>query len=149
MGEADSLIEGAAALAGRAHAGQTDKAGRPYIEHPSRVAARVAERYPDNIVARGIAWLHDVVEDTDVTLEEIRAQFGPEVADGVDAITHRPGEPREDYYRRVAANPTALLVKGADLDDNGDPERLAMLDAATRVRLEAKYAKARTALGLL
>jgi hypothetical protein len=55
---------------------------------------------------------------------------------------------RPARYRRVAANPDALLVKQADLDDNTDPSRLAALDAATRSRLEAKYAKARAALGL-
>lgn len=83
-------VEAARQLAARAHTGQVDKSGRPYIEHPAAVVDRLPGGDPLLLV---VGWLHDVVEDTrecePVTLEEIRAAFGPEVADAVDAITHQ------------------------------------------------------------
>ena len=144
----DPMVRAARELATAAHRGQVDKAGRDYIEHPRRVVAAVAahaapERLPQ---AQAAAWLHDVVEDTDVTAEQLRADFPPEVVDAVEALTRRPGQDPEDYYAGVKADPIARAVKNADLDDNTDPDRLALLDAATRERLLAKYAKARAAL---
>lgn len=136
------ISERAEAIARAAHVDQVDKSGRPYIEHPARVAARVH----GNELLEAIAWLHDVVEDTDVQLVDLQSQFPLEVVDAVDAITHRSGEPRADYYARVARNPLARRVKEADIDDNTDPARTALLDDATRARLAAKYAAAREAL---
>ena len=95
-----------------------------------------------------MAWLHDVVEDTPTTLEDVEAAFGPLVAAGVDAMTHRPGEPSLEYYARVRANPIALAVKAADLADNTDPARLDVLTPELQARLEAKYGIARRELGL-
>jgi hypothetical protein len=138
-----ALVDAARRVAERAHQGQVDKAGAPYIGHPARVAARLSDD-----MARAVAWLHDVVEDTDVTLDELSALgFPPEVVCAVDAMTHRDGEERTTYYRRVAGDPLALRVKHADIADNSDPGRLASLDAATRERLAAKYATARRLLG--
>jgi hypothetical protein len=97
--------------------------------------------------AEVVAWLHDVVEDTDVTLDEIDRDFGRRIADAVDAITRRDGE-GDRYYRRVAANPIARLVKVHDIADNTAPERTAKLDPATRDRLAAKYLHARELLGI-
>lgn len=136
-----NLIELAEEIATKAHEGQVDKAGQPYIEHPRRVAARLPEEL------KPVAWLHDVVEDTGVTLEALAAAFPAWIVEAVDALTHRDGEPRTDYYRRVAANDAARQVKLADIADNSDPARLAQLDAGTRTRLEAKYAKALSQLG--
>lgn len=136
----DAEIALAEQVATAAHADQTDKAGAPYIGHPRRVALRVWED------CRAVAWLHDVVEDSDVTLEDLARQFRPEIVAAVEAITHRDGEPREAYYRRVAANYLAYEVKLADIADNSDPKRLALLDVETRTRLEAKYSKARRLL---
>lgn len=138
-------VEAARALARRAHAGQVDKAGRPYIEHPAAVSDRLP---PDHPVLQVVAWLHDVVEDTDVSLEEVRRHFGAEVADAVDAITHRKHEPRDDYYARVKANPAALRVKEADLATNSDPWRTRLLEPAQRERLARKYAHAYEVLDL-
>ena len=136
-------------LATDAHRGQLDKVGQPYIEHPARVAARVRECAPGDADAECVAWLHDVVEDTAITLEQVRQRFGDRIADAVDAMTRRDsdwdGDP-DDYYRRVAANPLALTVKYADIADNTDPGRSALLDPATRERLAAKYAHAREVL---
>ncbi|WP_420120632.1 HD domain-containing protein [Nakamurella sp.] len=134
----------AADLARSAHAGQTDQSGAPYIDHPARVAARVRAA-GHGAQAQIVAWLHDIVEDTDVTLDRIEREFGPQIAGAVDALTRRPDE-GDDYYRRVAANPLALIVKRHDIADNTDPERTARLDPSTRERLAAKY---RHALALL
>jgi hypothetical protein len=125
-------------LAEKAHAGQTDKSGAPYINHPYAVM-RMAEPGIDRIVAI----LHDVVEDSDTSIEKIRNIFGDEVAAAVDAISRRPGEDPADYYDRVRSNEIALRVKHLDLRHNSDPERLAQLPPEMRTRLEEKYAKAR------
>jgi (p)ppGpp synthase/HD superfamily hydrolase len=131
-------------IAVAAHTGQVDKAGADYITHPERVAARVG----DDESAQAVAWLHDVVEDTAVSLDDlVVAGMGEQVVAAVAALTHRPGESAESYYARVQADPLALQVKLADLSDNSDPTRLALLDETTRERLEAKYARARQLLG--
>lgn len=131
-------VKEAERLAQHAHAGQKDKAGMPYIDHPRRVAAR-AEEVDGRPAAVAVAWLHDVVEDTPTTLEELRdAGFDTDVVAAVDAITRRPGE-GDDYYRRVAANQLAAVAKRADIWDNTNPERLALLSQADRDRLEQKY----------
>ncbi|MDO4239571.1 HD domain-containing protein [Micrococcus sp.] len=149
--ETGSLAERAEAIARRAHEGQVDKAGSPYIHHPERVVGYVARHAAPGWLdqARAVAWLHDVVEDTGVTLADLRAQFPAEVVAAVDAMTRRPGEGPYAYYARVRADPIALAVKHADLDDNTDSARLALLDAATAERLIAKYAHARATLGAM
>lgn len=137
------LVAKARALAEFAHAGQTNKAGMAYIGHVARVAGAV--QHPVSpALAEAVAWLHDVVEDTAYDLDDLRDHGMPaEVVAAVEAITHRPHEPRVDYYARVRANPLALAVKLADVADNSAPERLAVLDDATRERLTEKYRKAR------
>lgn len=137
------LVAAADRLASAAHEGQVDKAGHPYIDHPRRVAAKVAHLGDDY---RIVALLHDVVEDTPVTLDVLAATFPGHIVDAVDAITHRAGMSRDDYYAQVAANPLAVQVKFADIADNTDPLRLAALPGTTQARLEAKYAHARTKL---
>ena len=112
-------VAAAEALARAAHAGQEDKAGQPYILHPQRVAARLSS--PETQV---VAWLHDTVEDTDVTLAQIAEQFGPETAAAVESVTHWPGESDADYMQRVKANPIGRLVKISDLIDNSNLTRL-------------------------
>lgn len=140
---------GAEAVARAAHAGRTDKAGRPYAEHLRAVAEGVRRRGGDDeqVVA---AWLHDAVEDGRLSwqwLEE--APLTGRARDIVRAVTRRPGEPPEAYAARVLATPGALLVKEADLAHNTDPARLAVLDGATRARLTEKYARMRALLGLV
>jgi (p)ppGpp synthase/HD superfamily hydrolase len=140
----DDSVVAAARLSGRAHDGQVDKAGAPYVEHPRRVAATLAGSW----AAETVAWLHDVVEDTGVTLADLRDQgFADEVCRAVDALTRRQAEAPDDYYARVTANPLALEVKRADLADNSDPARLAKLPPELRLRLEEKYDHARERLG--
>lgn len=127
-------------LAERAHAKQTDIAGVPYIQHVQRVAERVAW-CGDDVVA--VAWLHDVVEDTVVTQELINLFFSETVARGVEAMTQRKGEPLESYWRRVAANREAFIVKlHGDMPDNNDPSRFAALDTHKAIKIGSKYASA-------
>ncbi|RLY94290.1 HD domain-containing protein [Kocuria tytonicola] len=143
-----TLTDRARDIATRAHHGQTDKTGADYIDHPRRVAERVRHHAAAEQLeaAQVVAWLHDVVEDTPVTLDDLRAEFPADIVAGVDAMTRRPDEEHDDYYRRVAADPLARVVKQADLDDNTDPARTALLDPETRARLEQKYAHAREVL---
>lgn len=142
------LVAKARKLAERAHAWQVDKAGRPYVEHLDRVAGAVASHPKHDGLVQAVAWLHDIVEDTEVgELDLMAAAMPAEVIEAVKAITHLPGEPRADYYARVRANDLALVVKLADIADNANLARLALLDEPTRERLARKYAVAREALG--
>ena len=114
-------LSDAIALAAKAHSTQTDKAGQPYILHPIRVMLRMKT---DD--ARMAAVLHDVVEDTDVTLDDLRAQGYPEeVVAAVDAVSRREaeGETYDAFVERSAQNPLAVQVKLGDLADNMSPER--------------------------
>lgn len=146
----------AADIAIKAHFGQVDKAGHPYITHPARVAlntlrlAKEAGYTEDEIdQALAVAWLHDVVEDTTVTLNDLGRQgMPPNVVTAVEAITHRENEPRAEYYARVKQNALALMVKRADILDNTAPHRVQALDDETRARLVKKYEDAKVALGI-
>lgn len=134
-------------LARAAHAGQTDKAGRPYAEHLAAVAEGVRARGGDTgqIAA---AWLHDAVEDDALSERWLaEAALTPRTKAIVRAVTKRAGEAPEAYARRILDTPGALLVKRADLAHNADPARLAVLDEATRKRLTEKYARMRVLLG--
>jgi (p)ppGpp synthase/HD superfamily hydrolase len=116
-----STIEKAIEIAARAHAGQVDKAGAPYVFHPLRVMLAMSGQYE-----RMAAVLHDVVEDTAVTLDDlIAAGFPPEVIDAVDILTKREGESRLDAAVRASRNPVARVVKLADVEDNMDLRRIA------------------------
>ncbi|SDD92066.1 phosphohydrolase [Actinokineospora iranica] len=131
-------LDDAIRIARDAHDGQLDKCGMPYIGHPLRVMNAVTgER------ERMVAVLHDVIEDTAVTADDLLAAgCPPEVVTAVVAISKEPAESQSDYLTRVSANPIALTVKYADIADNSSPARLAQLDVATRDRLSAKYAQA-------
>ncbi|MHC0433047.1 HD domain-containing protein [Streptomyces sp. O3] len=137
------------AIARAAHAGQTDKAGRPYAEHLAAVADGVRARggSPEQVAA---AWLHDALEDGALSEEWLAAAaLAQRTKDVVRALTKRSGEEPRAYARRILATPGALLVKEADLAHNADPARLAALsDEATRERLTRKYAAMRRYLGL-
>ncbi|MCM2414095.1 HD domain-containing protein [Streptomyces sp. RKAG290] len=135
-------------IAREAHAGQRDKAGRPYAEHLAAVADGVRARggSDDQIAA---AWLHDAVEDDALSARWLAGAALPQqVKDMVLAVTKRPGEELAEYTRRILATPGALLIKESDLAHNADPDRLAVLEPATRTRLTEKYALVRSLLGL-
>lgn len=135
--EIDVLEDLADYIASVAHEGQVDKAGRPYIEHPRAVAELVS---PYGATARIIASLHDTVEDTWVTLDFLRLFFPGHIVAAVDALTKREGEPKDDYYARVALNDEATLVKTlGDIPHNSDPKRLSKLNLNDQIRLGQKY----------
>lgn len=127
----------AIALAAAAHAGQIDKSGKPYILHPIRVMQRLDKQ---SLSAQIVAVLHDVVEDTWMTLDLLRQTgFTHTVIDAVDAMTRRDDENYFDYINRCKRDPIAAVVKLADLDDNSDPVRSF---AGQHLRLE-RYERAR------
>jgi hypothetical protein len=136
------------ATARAAHAGQTDKAGRPYAEHLAAVAAGVRRRGGDDAQIAA-AWLHDAVEDAALSHAWLAAApLSRRTKDIVLAVTKRAGETPEAYAARILATPGAPLVKEADLAHNADPARLAVLDGPTRKRLTEKYTRMRALLGL-
>lgn len=141
-------LDEVASLAARAHGGQVDKAGRPYVEHLAAVAAGVRARGGSEAQVAA-AWLHDAVEDGAVSEAWLSgASLPSETKDIVLAVTKRAGEDPADYAARILGTPGALLVKEADLAHNADPARLAVLDEATRERLTRKYVRMRALLGL-
>lgn len=139
------IVERAKDLAHRAHAGQVDKAGRPYIEH----VARVAEAVSDDPEAEAVAWLHDVLEDNPAFEDAFWIErFPDEVIGAVLQLTKVVNSPPEHYYVGISKNDLSKRVKLADIADNSDEARLALLDENTAARLRRKYAKARKALGV-
>jgi hypothetical protein len=155
-------LDQAISLARTAHAGATDKAGRPYIEHSLRVMERLradSERFaarigdpqwvdrPDEQAALVAAILHDVLEDTPLVAEDLISRGCPEkVVEVVVLLTRLPEESYEAFLRRLAPNPIARRVKRADIDDNSDESRLAVLSEAQAARLREKYGAARRLL---
>lgn len=140
----NDLVARAKDLAHRAHAGQVDKAGRPYIEHVARVAASVSDDPETEVVA----WLHDVIEDCgDDFRREILNEFPHRVYRVCCLLDRNRSFDNTEYYACLSGNKTARRVKLADIADNSNEERLALLDKATADRLRRKYAKARIALG--
>ena len=137
----NDLVRRAKDLAYRAHAGQMDKAGRPYIEHVARVAAAVS----DDPEAEAVGWLHDLIEDCASGGQAVLF-FHADIRSAVVALTRYPEDSPSEYYRGVKRNPLALRVKLADIADNADESRLALLDAKTADRLRRKYQKAIKAL---
>jgi (p)ppGpp synthase/HD superfamily hydrolase len=109
-----ATIEKALQIAARAHEGQVDKEGLPYILHPLRVMAGVA-----GLEAQIVALLHDVIEDTPVTADDLRREGFPEaIIAAVLCVTHRKDEPYADYVVRGKGNEIARRVKLSDLEDN-------------------------------
>lgn len=137
------LVATARRLAETHHAGQVDKAGQPYIGHVLRVAERVSHLAPEVVAA---ALLHDVIEDTEVTADELAAAGIPATVIEAVVLLTKTGGPLEGYYARIREHPVALAVKLADIADNADPDRQALLDPEVRERLARKYAKATDAL---
>mgnify|MGYP001764831105 CR=1 FL=1 len=109
------MIKRAKEIAGIAHAGQSDREGRPFIRHPEKVAEMVVGEE-----AKTVAWLHDVLAETDYTAAELRMFFPEQVVRAVQALTRRREESYEDYLRRVCAEPLAVKVKLAELTQWAD-----------------------------
>ena len=122
------MIKRAKEIAGVAHAGQSDREGRPFIRHPEKVAEMVVGEE-----AKTVAWLHDVLAETDYTAAELRMFFPAQVVRAVQALTRRREESYEDYLRRVSAEPLAVKVKLAELTQWAD---LSALPHPTREQRE-------------
>lgn len=136
-----SRIERALMVALAAHRGQVDKAGAPYILHPLRLMAQM-ETEAEQLTAL----LHDVVEDSDYTLDDLRVEGMPDdVLAALKLLTHRKGEAYDVYIRRINGNPLARKVKLADLADNMRLERIPNPMPKDLERLE-KYRRAQEIL---
>ena len=115
-----STLEHAIALAAKAHEGQRDKAGEPYILHPLRMMLKL-----NTAEERIVAGLHDIVEDCGWSRDRIRAEgFSENVIGAVESVTKRPGEDYDEFVMRAAAHPVGRSVKLADLEDNSDLSRI-------------------------
>ena len=132
------LTKKAMKIAYDAHQGQLDKGGIPYVFHPWHLAEQMEDE-----ISTIAALLHDVVEDTDWTLEQLAAEgFPQEAMEALALLTHPEGEPYMDYIARLQHNPVAVKIKLADLRHNSDFTRLSAVTADQRARLERKYAPA-------
>ena len=132
-----SQSEKAYEIAKKAHLGQVDKAGEAYIKHPEKVASFVKTDEE-----KAVAYLHDVIEDTELTLEDLY-EYGlsKEVIEAVDIITKKRGEDYQSYLNSVKKNKLARAVKLADLRHNSDLTRLTKVTEKDIERKE-KYQKA-------
>ena len=106
-------------IAYEAHRVQTDKSGIQYIYHPIHLAEQM-----DTEAECVTALLHDVAEDTDITLDELTEEFPKEVIDALRLLTRRDDEDYMEYVERIKANSIAVKVKKADLHHNSDRTRL-------------------------
>lgn len=131
------LTNRALRIAYDAHQGQVDKAGFPYIFHPFHLAEQMTDE-----ISTCVALLHDVAEDTDVSLDELAREFPSEVMEPLRKLTHRPGSSYADYIVGLRDDPVARKVKMADIRHNSNMSRFAgsksisLRDAA---RLAEKY----------
>ncbi len=131
------MLDKAIRIAAKAHEGQLDKAGQPYILHPLRVMFMRR-----NETERICAVLHDTIEDSDITIEYLRKEgFSEGVLIALDALTKRENENYDDFIGRVLENKTACKVKLADLSDNMDLSRISNPTQEDYQRVE-KYRKA-------
>lgn len=131
-------------MAYRAHEGQFDRGGLPYIFHPYHVAEQMKDEY--SVCA---AVLHDVVEDTDVGIDVIAEEFPAEVVQAVRLLTHEPGVPYLEYIEKLKDDPIASQVKLADLTHNMDDTRSAGRDlepSEKKRKRREKYTRAKEIL---
>lgn len=132
-----STLERAIEIAARAHAGKKDKAGAPYILHPLRVMLKLSSE-EEQITAV----LHDVIEDSDLRLDDIRREgFPGTIVAAVDSVTKRKSETYNQFIVRAAANPIGRRVKLADLEDNINLSRIANPTRPDQERM-VKYQRA-------
>lgn len=137
------MTKKAMTLAYAAHHGQLDKSGVPYIFHPIHLAEQM-----DDEISCCVALLHDTVEDTHVTLEDLAMEFPREVVDAVALMTHAQGVDYYDYVRAIRTNPVSTKVKLADLRHNSDQSRCVGSDISAQ-RLAAWQEKYRRAFEIL
>lgn len=121
-----------------AHGNKKDKEGESYYKHPLNVAKSVNEKNE-----KIVAILHDVLEDSNITENNLRAMgFSDEIILAVKALTRGKLQSYSSYLEQVCKNPIAKNVKLADVKDNANPKRLEKLNTITKIRLKNKYDKA-------
>lgn len=136
-----SLTRLALKVSFEAHKDQVDHSGTPYVYHPYHLAEQMTDE-----TTTCIALLHDVVEDTDITLAQLREMGFPDiVVDAVEVLTREHSVPYQEYIKRVKSNPLARIVKLADLEHNSDMSRLQEIDERSK-SLAKRYEKARACL---
>lgn len=136
-----ALTKKAMRIAFEAHKDQTDKNGMPYIYHPIHLAEQMSDE-----LTTCVALLHDVIEDTDMTFEQLEAAgFGAEIIAALRLMTHDEDVPYMDYVAEIKKNAIATKVKLADLKHNSDLSRLDYVDEKAIIRAE----KCRKAMDLL
>ncbi len=138
------LTKKAMKIAYDAHRGQVDAGGVPYVFHPLHLAEQMEDE-----ASACVALLHDIVEDTDVTLEQLAQDFPPEVIQAVALLTHNPQESYFEYVRKIRGNRIATVVKLADLEHNSDETRLLGVESVAERQKEVwrvKYQEARKIL---
>ncbi len=127
-------------IAYNAHSGQTDKNGMPYIFHPFHLAEQM---HTESEICTAL--LHDVAEDTDITLEKLTEDFPKEITDALKLLTHDKNIDYFDYVREIKTNPIARKVKLADLKHNSDLSRMTasgIVPSEKDIRRREKYLKA-------
>lgn len=132
-------------IAYKAHHGQFDLSGVPYVFHPYHIA----EQMNDELTVC-VALLHDVAEDTDITLEQLAEEFPAPVIEALKLLTHNKNDDYFDYVSRIRDNPIAKAVKLADIAHNSDQSRVQNSSAVTPEKLDHwrnKYEKAEKILG--
>ena len=137
------LTNEAMRIAYKAHHGQLDYNGIPYIFHPIHLAEQMDDEF-----SCCVALLHDVVEDTQVTLDELKAVFPKEVTDAIALMTHNDDTDYFDYVRAIKGNPIARKVKLADIAHNSDQSRCIGSDLTEerKEKWRVKYEKAKRIL---
>ena len=132
-----NLTKKALKLCFEAHKEQVDKSGMPYVFHPFHLAEQMTDE-----ATTIVALLHDVVEDTELTFEDLEKQgFGEEIISALKLLTHNDDTPYMDYVAKIKNNKIATAVKLADLRHNSDLTRLDVVDEKALKRKE-KYEKA-------
>lgn len=135
-------LEAAIAIAAFLHQGVKDRGGRPYICHPLWIYGELLKKCA-SLEVLIVALLHDAIEDTALTMNELSQWFSPTICTAIDAISKREGEDGDSYLRRVAMDPIARQVKKEDLRHNMDITRLKNRGNLTQKDLDriSDYAK--------
>lgn len=139
--DANSLLERAIGISREAHRGQVDKGGAPYVDHPMRLMNRAT-----STAAKIVAALHDIVEDSCLTLADLSAEgFPSSIVEAIDHLTRRPNETYEAFIERISLHPLAVEIKLLDLEDNMNVGRLRSVTTDDMKRLK-RYSAAHARL---
>ena len=132
------VLEEVILLAAKKHYGQKDKSGKPYILHPIEVMCSVP-----TVEEKIVAIAHDLIEDTDTTLDDLRNLNIPEeLVEAIYSVTKRKNEKYSDFIKRASENEVGIKVKIADIEHNTRQDRVEKLDIIIVQRMMTKYEKA-------